>query len=156
MMNLEWLKNINSLLSQVIELSESEFSAGKWLDFATNAAKQLNSFSSNPFSPISSREDPVSERQNGPIPSSENTGPGTNLTNLLKSLDPVNKLLQQISDVGPFLQAFIKPKDEKHVDPRLATNPTPSGGFFVRRTVLNSLIFALLPVLLMNFVLRFR
>jgi hypothetical protein len=155
-MNLEWLKNINSLLSQVIELSESEFSAGKWLDLATNAAKQLSNFSSNPFSPLSSQGDPVSERQSGPISSSENTGPGMNLMDLWKSLNPANKLLQQISDVGPILQAFMNPKDEKPANQRITASPNLGGGFFIKKTVLNLLVFALLPVLLMNFILRFR
>lgn len=157
MMNLEWLKNMNSLLSQVIELSESEFSAGKWLDFATHAAKQLGNFSSNPFSPLFSRKDPVSERQSNPTSSSsENTKPGMNSMNLWKLLEPVNKQLQQIAAMGPILNTFMKPKDEKPSNPRLTANPYPGGGFFIKKTVLNSLVFALLPVLLLNFVLRFR
>lgn len=160
MMNLEWLKNINSLLSQVIELSESEFSAGKWLDFATNAAKQLSSFSSNPFSPLSSREDRVSERQNGPTPCSENTGSGTNLMNLQKLLEPANQLIQQFSAAGPILQAFMNPKDEKPANQRLTPAPNPGSGsfsgFFMKKTVLNLLVFALLPILLINFIPRFR
>ncbi len=155
MMNLELLKNINSLLSQVIDLSESEFSAGKWLDFATNAAKQLGDFSSGPLSPLSSREDPVSGRRNHPTSSSsEYTGPEMNSMNLWKLLEPLNKLLPQITAVGPMLNAFMKPKDGEPANPRHTANA--GGGFFIKKTVLNSLTFALLPVLLMNFVLKFR
>lgn len=163
MMNLEWLKTITSLLSQGIEIYESEFSAGKWLDFATNAAQQLGNFSSNPFSLFSNQENSAhtderdSERQSHRTSSySENNGSGINFMNLWRLLAPANQLIQQFSAVGPILQAFMKPKEEKPAAPRLTTNPNPGGGFFTKKTVLILLVFALLPVLRINFVPRLR
>lgn len=161
MMNLEWLKNINSLLSQVIDLSESDFSTDKWLDLATNAVKHLGHFSSNPLSSPSSQVNPVNEPHLNLIPSSEKNSPKTNSTNLLKLLGPANDLIKQFTALGPFLQAFMKdaPNNEKPIKP---TNPpnlvsSSSGhGHLLNTAGINIFVIVLLPILLLSLVLRFR
>ena len=163
MMNLEWLKNINTLLTQAIELLEDEFSAGKWLDFATRAVKRLGG-SISPSSPFFSQDHPVraanrddeSPSNHSTSSSPENTTSLGMMTEFLRYLEPVQNIIKQLAELGPVLQKFLKPKsDEKPKNTNYNARPNP-GSAYIRQTALNSLFFTVLPVFLIAFLLKFR
>lgn len=163
MINLEWLKSINSLLSQAIDIAEGEFSAGKWLDFATNTVKQLGSFSINPLSPVYSQEnyatlhpDTPFAQGNGNSTDYENNGPAIHFLDLLKLLKPAQILFKQISTMEPIIRNIMNPKNVKPTDSKNSAIPNPCDNLWIKSPVLNTLVLALLPIVLLNFVIRLQ
>ncbi len=128
MPNFEWIKKINSVLAEVIKLSESDSSAEKWLDFIASAAKQMD------------------------------TRPGMNISNLRNLLEPVNQLIKGINAAGPVLPAFMKSASntQETVNPNNTVNPNPGSSRLSAKPCLNSLAIALLSVFLISFLIRYR
>jgi hypothetical protein len=150
MFNLEGLKSINSLLSQAIELAESDLSAGNWLNFATYAAKQLKNYLPDQSTSFSDQE--INDESNILASLSEKTRPIIDFWDVLKILKPAQQFIKQVNELEPAIRSLRKPESEKQASPVI----NRGGGFIINRTVLNTLVLIILPVLFLNFLMRYR
>lgn len=159
MNNMEWLKNINSVLSQVIELTDNNPFFGKWLDMADKAAKQVANSLMVPYGAPFTRDNPENEPSHNRA-SAENNNSGNNAAiNPLKLLEMVNKGIKQFSVLEPFLKDFLKaaPGDgESSKSTSSGSQSNNSRRPFVNRAFMNPLFGMLLPVLLAFVFILFR
>ena len=161
MLNQEWLQNVSSLLSQVIELSDNNPALGNWLDIAERAAKQISNSLSIPYMPPFIKEDPDEEPRNHTTASDsdgDKTTAQNGMFNALKFLETVNNALKQFTVLEPFLRNLMKDQPIAGASTKspFSAGTGATGHGFVNNNFLGPFLGVFLIVFLVMAVFRFR
>jgi hypothetical protein len=157
MANLEPLKNMNTLLTQVLNFAEKDPSLVKMLELAGQVAKYWRPA---PRESASTSSAPVEIEEEQQFTDSAETVNSLDkiqvLNSTLKSLgnvlELVNQLAKQIAKFGPLLTAMMKYRTPFALPPKTRRHEKfhSAGNVLDEKAVTNTLITLLIPVLILN------